>query len=169
MDSPSTPQACINEMANPKLFNIGIDYGSEDGDVTTATAYDVTSGFLWEIPVRLAEHILALQSRSVALEKELSMEKERANRYYNFLPACQICDKRKGETKHHLVPRLLGGAKEDKSMWGKRKIIICRPCHNAIHHLYSEKELALKFRTLDSFNPVRSRIISCADTKYAKS
>lgn len=44
-------------------------------------------------------------------------------------------------TKHHLVP---------KSRKGKITVPLCRPCHQQIHALYTEKELEEHFGTLET-------------------
>ena len=42
--------------------------------------------------------------------------------------------------KHHLVP---------KSRGGRETIPLCKPCHNMIHAVYTEKELERNFSTVD--------------------
>lgn len=43
-------------------------------------------------------------------------------------------------TKHHLVPKSRGGTDTE---------LICRPCHAQIHAVYTERELADDFSTLE--------------------
>jgi len=57
---------------------------------------------------------------------------------------CPICRHKYAPselTKHHLVP---------KSRKGKITVPLCRPCHQQIHALYTEKELEEHFGTLES-------------------
>ena len=42
--------------------------------------------------------------------------------------------------KHHLVP---------KSRGGRVTIPLCKPCHNMIHAVYTEKELERNFSTIE--------------------
>ena len=58
---------------------------------------------------------------------------------------CELC-KRKGilkVTEHHLIPREEGG-KYGPTAW------LCEDCHNQIHALYTNRELAVRLNTLDS-------------------
>jgi hypothetical protein len=54
---------------------------------------------------------------------------------------CPLCNREtENMTKHHLVPRELGG---------KETVDICADCHSAIHARYTNRELADKFNSLD--------------------
>lgn len=57
--------------------------------------------------------------------------------------ACPIClhEYARGElTKHHVVP---------KSRGGRETVLVCRPCHSQIHAIFSEKELAREYGTIE--------------------
>ena len=63
---------------------------------------------------------------------------------------CPICEERIADTLHHLVPRKFGGAKDDESMFGRRKIHLCCSCHMNLHICKSEKQLAKSYKSLRS-------------------
>jgi hypothetical protein len=66
---------------------------------------------------------------------------------------CELCERRKKLTKHHLVPRAVHRKKRYVNRFGKqemrkRSLMICKDCHNGIHDLIAnEKELADKYHT----------------------
>lgn len=62
---------------------------------------------------------------------------------------CPICETRVADTIHHVVPRQYGSAKNDPSMFGKRKIPLCFSCHNNLHKCVKNKILMTKYRTID--------------------
>ncbi|WP_404471831.1 hypothetical protein LG301_14310 [Vreelandella venusta] len=68
---------------------------------------------------------------------------------------CELCLRAAPLTKHHLIPRTL----HNKPRYQKRHsreerltaiVWLCHPCHKHIHRLYSERELADDFATLDA-------------------
>jgi len=67
---------------------------------------------------------------------------------------CEIC-KREGValTKHHLIPRACHKNKRIKKEYTvaqmNKGIMICRPCHDCIHGLFTEKTLASSYNTLE--------------------
>ena len=66
---------------------------------------------------------------------------------------CELCDRRKKLTRHHLVPRAVHRKKRYVNRFGKKEmrkrgLMICKDCHNGIHDLIpNEKELADKYHT----------------------
>ena len=57
---------------------------------------------------------------------------------------CELC-KREGIlkiTEHHLVPKEKGGKNLD-TVW------LCEDCHKHLHAIYTNKELAIRFNTLE--------------------
>lgn len=57
------------------------------------------------------------------------------------METCPLCTREtENMTKHHLVPRELGG---------KETVDICADCHSAIHARYTNKELAESFHSLE--------------------
>ncbi|MCM8529246.1 MAG: hypothetical protein NE327_22175 [Lentisphaeraceae bacterium] len=66
---------------------------------------------------------------------------------------CQICLRVTKLTKHHLIPVSRHKNKKIKAAFTKEQlkttINLCRECHNQIHVLISEKEMAERYNTLD--------------------
>lgn len=57
-------------------------------------------------------------------------------------PPCPLCERPNlHPSDHHLVP---------KSRGGKATIAICRDCHKAIHAIFTNKELAQQYHTVES-------------------
>lgn len=69
------------------------------------------------------------------------------------ITACELCERVKPLTKHHLIPKAVHGTKKFLKMFtkdemGKRGLMLCKACHNGIHDLIpSEKELAEFYNT----------------------
>lgn len=58
-------------------------------------------------------------------------------------------------TKHHLIPRTRHANKWNKREFARadvrtRLLWICRPCHDAVHALLTEKELERSFNTREA-------------------
>src|SRR5947209_387238 len=103
------------------------------------------------------------------LKKELQIATERASRYWNLLYRCPICERRPADTEHHLVPKSLGGGVGDPDMFGRRKVMLCRPCHSALHYLVKEKDLGKSYRTIELILddiPLRKSIQSTAKALF---
>ncbi len=71
------------------------------------------------------------------------------------MPSCELCGRDKPLTFHHLIPRAVHKRKRFQRRHTKQQlrthgIFICRLCHNGIHDLMSEKELAESFTTKES-------------------
>ena len=69
--------------------------------------------------------------------------------------ACELCLRQAQLTRHHLIPKALHGKKYIRKRYGREERItatlwVCRPCHNQIHLLFTEKELALTFNNRDA-------------------
>lgn len=68
-------------------------------------------------------------------------------------PLCELCEREKPLTKHHLIPRAVHTKKRFIKRFGKeemqrRGLMICRECHDGIHDLVpDEKVLADKYNT----------------------
>jgi len=71
------------------------------------------------------------------------------------MPICALCDRDVDETtEHHLIPKTRHKNKKNKKLFTReevkeRKISVCRPCHDNIHALFSEKVLAREYNTLE--------------------
>jgi hypothetical protein len=68
---------------------------------------------------------------------------------------CELC-RREGclLTKHHLIPRTRHANKRNKREFDRvevkhRLAWICRPCHNHVHALFTEKTLERDYNTLE--------------------
>lgn len=68
---------------------------------------------------------------------------------------CALCARPVALTRHHLIPKAL----HDKAYVQKRfarheritaTLWVCRACHNQIHRLFTEKELALTYNSRDA-------------------
>ncbi|ARU87944.1 hypothetical protein [Pseudomonas sp. M30-35] len=69
--------------------------------------------------------------------------------------ACELCARNALLTRHHLIPKSLHNKPYVQKRYAKSERItatlwLCRACHNQVHRLFSEKELALTYNTRDS-------------------
>ena len=69
--------------------------------------------------------------------------------------ACELCARTMPLTRHHLIPKALHNKPYVQKRFDKVERIsatlwVCRACHNQIHRLFSEKELALTYNSRDS-------------------
>src|SRR5215813_12076249 len=71
----------------------------------------------------------------------------------NSTPRCELCQRQKKLTKHHLIPKAVHTKKRYLNRYGKqemrgRALLICNDCHAGIHDLIpDEKVLAEKYHT----------------------
>jgi hypothetical protein len=67
---------------------------------------------------------------------------------------CELCDRQRRLTYHHLIPRTVHGNKWFKKRFGRaemaRGINICWACHSYLHKHFSEKELARNLNTKEA-------------------
>ena len=57
---------------------------------------------------------------------------------------CELCKRpvpKRHTTKHHVVP---------KSLKGKETIVVCRPCGDQVHKLFTLREMKNKFHTVEA-------------------
>lgn len=70
---------------------------------------------------------------------------------------CEMCERFMPLTKHHLIPRMMHNRMRkhgyDRALLNQTADI-CRPCHNAVHRCYTEKELAMEFNTIEKLMQV---------------
>lgn len=69
--------------------------------------------------------------------------------------ACELCRRQAPLTRHHLIPKALHGKTYVRKRFAREERItatlwVCRPCHNQIHRLFSEKELALSYNSREA-------------------
>ncbi|MCC5945840.1 MAG: hypothetical protein JJT94_12995 [Bernardetiaceae bacterium] len=67
---------------------------------------------------------------------------------------CQLCQREKNLTFHHLIPRKLHRKKFflklfTKSYMQTHGLNLCRKCHSTLHQFYDEKTLGLEYNTLE--------------------
>ncbi|HEY1170310.1 MAG TPA: hypothetical protein VGH19_02970 [Verrucomicrobiae bacterium] len=69
---------------------------------------------------------------------------------------CELCEREECVlTKHHLIPQARHANKRNKREFDRvevkqRVTWICRPCHNHVHNLFTEKVLEREYNTLES-------------------
>jgi 5-methylcytosine-specific restriction endonuclease McrA len=69
-------------------------------------------------------------------------------------PPCELCGRTTQPlTGHHLIPRTLHGNKKVKEAFDrailKKTAAVCRPCHDQMHALFTEKELGWQYNTVE--------------------
>ncbi|KAH3762046.1 hypothetical protein Pelo_6106 [Pelomyxa schiedti] len=66
---------------------------------------------------------------------------------------CELCEREMPLTKHHVIPRQVH-ERYVKKGWKKKVlnqgIMICRPCHNAVHNFWDNKTLAQSYNTVET-------------------
>ncbi|WP_291722180.1 hypothetical protein [Bernardetia sp.] len=65
---------------------------------------------------------------------------------------CELCEREKRLSFHHLIPRKMHRKKPFLRKFGKeemktRGIMVCRKCHSTIHKFWDEKTLGEKYNT----------------------
>jgi hypothetical protein len=71
-----------------------------------------------------------------------------------MIGTCDLCKRREVDvTRHHLIPRTTHKnkktKKETKFEDRIKTVPLCRPCHNQIHHIFTEKELERQWNTVE--------------------
>ena len=68
--------------------------------------------------------------------------------------SCACCGRATTLTFHHLIPRKLHRRAAFKKHYSREElnqgIAVCRVCHNGIHDLYTEMQLAKEFSNLNA-------------------
>ncbi|MCQ4311862.1 hypothetical protein NAV33_08135 [Pseudomonas stutzeri] len=69
--------------------------------------------------------------------------------------ACELCRRQAPLTRHHLIPKALHGKTYVRKRFPRDERItatlwVCRACHNQIHRLFTEKELALVYNSREA-------------------
>ena len=68
---------------------------------------------------------------------------------------CGLCGREVARTsRHHLIPRTRHSNKRNKRDFSReevrtRLVDLCRPCHNVIHHTFTEKQLEREYNTVE--------------------
>jgi hypothetical protein len=83
---------------------------------------------------------------------------------------CPICRIRIADTVHHVVPRQLGGAKDDPTMFGKRKVPLCFSCHQNLHMCVKNADCSARYNSLEKILADKELIerILALPIKYAR-
>lgn len=69
---------------------------------------------------------------------------------------CELCGRPEvGLTRHHLIPRTRHANRRNKRDFTRDEVRLriawlCRPCHNHIHSVLSEKEMERAFNTVEA-------------------
>lgn len=72
------------------------------------------------------------------------------------LGTCELCGRKVSLlTRHHLIPRARHANKRNKREFNRNEVKhrlawFCRPCHDHVHALFTEKMLEREFNTLNS-------------------
>ncbi|MCO7225322.1 hypothetical protein [Pleionea sp. CnH1-48] len=72
---------------------------------------------------------------------------------------CELCCRETHLTKHHLIPKTLHNRKSIRKRFSRDERLfkvawLCRCCHDHIHRLFSEKELAFHYYDMDKLRAV---------------
>jgi hypothetical protein len=81
---------------------------------------------------------------------------------------CQLCGRRMSLlTRHHLIPRTRHRKKRNRRLFERievrtRILWICRPCHDHIHEILSEKEMEAQYHSREALlaHPVIARFVA---------
>lgn len=70
------------------------------------------------------------------------------------MEVCESCRRETATTEHHLIPRSqhkrgIVARRFSKQEMRTRKAALCVPCHRQVHRLFTERELALHYPTLE--------------------
>jgi hypothetical protein len=70
-----------------------------------------------------------------------------------MIGTCALCERENVDvTGHHLIPRMRHNKKVKREMTSEErntKVPLCRPCHDQIHALFTEKELEREHNTIE--------------------
>jgi hypothetical protein len=86
----------------------------------------------------------------------MTKTKQEAKRAAEPTAHCELCNREKPLTEHHLIPRAVHSKKRFLRKHGKkemqgRKLMLCKLCHKGVHELIpDEKDLAESFNTKEA-------------------
>lgn len=73
--------------------------------------------------------------------------------YARAMRPCDLCGRQETTTRHHLFPRSLHRRlrrkRNARAEELRETVNLCSPCHNRIHQIFSEKELADEYHSLE--------------------
>lgn len=66
---------------------------------------------------------------------------------------CELCERERELTSHHLIPKQVHSKNWCKKMWTKvemkqNRAMLCRQCHSAIHKFFTHRELGSIYYTV---------------------
>jgi len=69
-------------------------------------------------------------------------------------PPCDLCGRQETLTRHHLLPRARHRSNRLKRQYPREEMkqriaMLCDACHQKIHSLFTERELADQFNSID--------------------
>ena len=67
---------------------------------------------------------------------------------------CELCDRERTTTSHHLIPKQIHSKNWCIKMFSKdamhnRRADLCHDCHDMIHELFSHRELGETYNTIE--------------------
>ena len=86
---------------------------------------------------------------------------------------CQLCGRAMSAlTRHHLIPRARHRKKRNQRLFDHQEVRarilwICRPCHNHLHEVLSEKEMEAAYHSREALlaHPAILRFVQWIETK----
>lgn len=87
--------------------------------------------------------------------------------------SCELCGRTLSAlTRHHLIPRARHGKKRNRRLFDRdevhtRILWICRPCHDHLHEVLSEKEMEVDYHSREALlaHPAIQRFVSWIASK----
>ncbi len=124
--------------------------------------------------LRLCETLVEECNDSSNFEQEETEEEEEeynSDKEYED-GTCLLCGRDMPLTFHHLIPRTTHKKLLKRNLYTPKElnhgIMVCRPCHSAIHKLIDEETMAQEFNTLEkleSYEPVQKWVAYAAKQK----
>lgn len=68
---------------------------------------------------------------------------------------CALCERTMFLTAHHLIPKKLHKKYEKRKVYTEQQLLttvdVCRPCHSAIHRIFTHAELGTEYNTVEKY------------------
>jgi hypothetical protein len=69
---------------------------------------------------------------------------------------CELCQRHMFLTAHHLIPKKMHKKYKNNKVYTDVQLLqtanVCRPCHSAIHRIFTHCELACEYNTIDKYH-----------------
>lgn len=131
----------------------------DDSTTFEASLLDLLADFPSEISSTEAEQVAQkvlgeLETEGIKVTKaDASGTESDESECEDVYGGCVMCHRELPLTRHHVIPRTVHSDSKFKKLFTKEEmntvIMLCRPCHSAIHKFIDEKTMALKFNTLE--------------------